>query len=160
MRCGRAALVLSIALAAPLAAQDPPPPNPPPAAPSTDSIAPKPPVSPFGAFWRSLLIPGWGQAKLDRHVSGAIFLAAEGLALGMTLKVNQELQYLEATGSERTDAKQQELEDWLVILGFNHLMSALEAYVAAHLWDFPGDLQIRAGPGRVGGGVSLPVHIP
>lgn len=117
-------------------------------------------MSPFGAFWRSLLVPGWGQAKLDRHLSGAIFLAAEGLALGMSLKVNQELQYLEETDSERTDAKKQELEDWLVILGFNHLMSALEAYVAAHLWDFPGDLQFRAGPGHVEGGVSVPLRIP
>jgi hypothetical protein len=149
-----------MALSAPLGAQEPVPPAPPPVALPADTVPPKPPVSPFGAFWRSLLVPGWGQAKLDRHVSGAIFLAAEGLALGMTLKVNQELQYLEETGSARTEAKQQELEDWLVILGFNHLMSALEAYVAAHLWDFPGDLQFRAGPGHVGGGVSLPVRIP
>jgi hypothetical protein len=152
--------MVSMALTTPLGAQEPAPPPPSPAASPADTTAPTPPVSPFGAFWRSLLIPGWGQAKLDRHVSGAIFLAAEGLALGMALKVNQELQYLEDTGSERTDAKQQELEDWLVILGFNHLMSALEAYVAAHLWDFPGDLQIRAGPGHVGGGVSVPVRIP
>jgi hypothetical protein len=152
--------MVSMALTTPLGAQEPAPPAPSPTATPSDTTAPRPPVSPFGAFWRSLLIPGWGQAKLDRHVSGAIFLAAEGLALGMALKVNQELQYLKDTGSERTDAKQQELEDWLVILGFNHLMSALEAYVAAHLWDFPGDLQIRAGPGHVGGGVSVPVRIP
>lgn len=160
MRCGGAALILWMALATHLGAQEPTPPAPPPDTTPVDTMAPRPPVSPFGAFWRSLLVPGWGQAKLDRHVSGAIFLAVEGLALGMTLKVNQELQYLEDTDSERTDAKQQELEDWLVILGFNHLMSALEAYVAAHLWDFPGDLQIRAGPGQVGGGVSVPVRIP
>ncbi len=31
------------------------------------------------------------------------------------------------------------VDDWLVILGFNHLMSGLEAYVSAHLWDFPPD---------------------
>jgi hypothetical protein len=74
----------------------------------------------------------------------------------MTLKTSHELNYLRRTGSGRVDVKEQEREDWIVLLAYNHLLSALEAYVSAHLWDFPGDLQLRAVPGGVGGRVSLP----
>lgn len=114
------------------------------------------PVSPMGAFFRSLLLPGWGQAKLNRKLTGGIFVAWEGVTLGMTLKTSHELHYLRRTGSGRVEVKQQEKEDWIVLLAFNHLLSALEAYVSAHLWDFPDDLEVRAVPGGIGGRLSLP----
>ena len=116
-------------------------------------------ISPFNAFWRSFLIPGWGQARLNRKLTGGIFVAWEGLTLGMSLKTRQELRYLRRHNSNRGDAKRQEHEDWLVLLGFNHLFSGLEAYVSAHLDDFPGDLQIRAVPGGFGASVSLPFRV-
>ena len=121
-----------------------------------DTMVPQRPVSPMGAFFRSLLIPGWGQAKLGRKLTGGIFVAWEGVTLGMTLKTSHELHYLRRTGSGRVEVKEQEKEDWIVLLAFNHLLSALEAYVSAHLWDFPGDLELRAVPGGLGGRVSLP----
>jgi hypothetical protein len=114
------------------------------------------PVSPMGAFFRSLLLPGWGQARLNRKLTGGIFVAWEGVTLGMTLKTSHELNYLRRTNSGRVEVKEQEKEDWIVLLAFNHLLSALEAYVSAHLWDFPDDLQIRAVPGGIGGRVGLP----
>jgi hypothetical protein len=114
------------------------------------------PVSPMGAFFRSLLLPGWGQAKLNRKLTGGIFVAWEGVTLGMTLKTSHELNYLRRTNSGRVEVKEQEKEDWIVLLAFNHLLSALEAYVSAHLWDFPDDLEFRAVPGGVGGQLSLP----
>ena len=114
------------------------------------------PVSPMGAFFRSLVLPGWGQAKLGRKLTGGIFVAWEGVTLGMTLKTSHELNYLRRTGSGRVEVKEQEKEDWIVLLAFNHLLSALEAYVSAHLWDFPPDLEFRAVPGGVGGQLSLP----
>ncbi len=120
----------------------------------------RPPLSPMGAFWRSLLIPGWGQAKLGRKTAGAFFLAAEGLTLGMVLTTSSQLNYLEETNSGSVDSKQQQYEDWLVLLGLNHLLAAMEAYVSAHLWDFPGDLSIQAAPhGGVAGAVSVPVRL-
>lgn len=127
----------------------------PPAAPVDTTVMVRP-VSPMGAFFRSLLIPGWGQAKLNRKLTGGIFVAWEGVTLGMTLKTSHELNYLRRTGSGRVEVKEQEKEDWIVLLAFNHLLSALEAYVSAHLWDFPGDLEMRAVPGGVGGQMSLP----
>ncbi len=51
-------------------------------------------ISPLNAFWRSFLIPGWGQARLNRKLVGGIFVAWEGVTLGMTLKTRKELDYL------------------------------------------------------------------
>jgi len=121
----------------------------------------RPPVSAMGAFWRSLLIPGWGQAKLGRKTAGALFIGAEGVTLGMVLTTSSQLNYLKETNSGSVDSKKQQHEDWLVLLGLNHLLAAMEAYVSAHLWDFPGDLSIQAAPhGGVAGAVSVPVRLP
>jgi hypothetical protein len=154
--------------AAPLQAQDStaaPPPDSAraqaPAPTAADSVPViRPPVSPMGAFWRSLLIPGWGQARTGRRTAGALFLGFEGVALGMVVTTSSQLNYMESTNSGSVDAKSQQREDWLVLLGVNHLLSAMEAYVSAHLWDFPGDLSIQAAPGGgVAGGVSIPVRV-
>ena len=112
-------------------------------------------TGPWGAFWRSLFVPGWGQSKLNRHVTGALFVVWEGVTLTMTLKANQQLQYLEAVGSPSAEGKRQEREDWLTLWIFNHVFAAAEAFVAAHLQDFPDDLEVRAIPGGIG--VRLPI---
>jgi hypothetical protein len=116
-------------------------------------------ISPLNALWRSLLIPGWGQARLNRKLAGGIFVAWEGVTLGMALKTRSELRYLRRNLSARANDKRQEHEDWLVLLGFNHLFAGLEAYVSAHLADFPGDLRFEALPGGVGAAMSLPIQI-
>ncbi len=129
-----------------------------------DSAAPKDSlqrvgISPFNAFWRSFLLPGWGQARLNRKLTGGMFVAWEGVTLGMSLKTRHELDYLRRTGSVRADDKRQEHEDWLVLLAFNHLFAGLEAYVSAHLADFPGDLRFQAVPGGVGAAASVPIRL-
>ena len=122
-----------------------------------DSVERKRPVGPGGALWRSLLVPGWGQAKLGRGIAAGLFLAVEGVSLGMVLKTNSELNYTKATDTTAVANKTQEREDWLVIMAVNHLIAGLEAYVSAHLWDFPGDLALK--PVR-GGGVAASVNFP
>jgi hypothetical protein len=116
-------------------------------------------ISPANALWRSMLLPGWGQARLNRKLAGGIFIGWESVTLGMTLKTRSELRYLRRVGSVRGNDKRQEHEDWIVLLAFNHLFSGLEAYVSAHLADFPGDLRFQAVPGGVGATVSLPVRV-
>lgn len=116
-------------------------------------------ISPLNAFWRSFLLPGWGQARLNRKLTGGVFVAWEGLTLGMSLKTRRELRYLRRSNSVRANDKRQEHEDWVVLLAFNHLFAGLEAYVSAHLADFPGDLRIEAVPGGVGAAVSLPIRL-
>jgi hypothetical protein len=139
-----------------LLAQAAPPPRP--AAVATDTGT-RQPISPFNALWRSLLVPGWGQARLNRKLAGGLFVAWEGVTLGMSLKTRRELRYLRRTNSARAEDKSQEHEDWIVLLAFNHLFSGLEAYVSAHLADFPGDLRFRALPGGMGAAVSVPIRI-
>ena len=117
------------------------------------------PISPINAFWRSFLLPGWGQARLNRKLTGGIFVAWEGVTLGMSLKTRHELAYLRRTGAARAESKRREHEDWIVLLAFNHLFAGLEAYVGAHLADFPGDLQIRAVPGGFGASVTVPLRV-
>jgi hypothetical protein len=160
----RAATVLGLLLAfsGPLSAQD-----------TTAAPAPAPefargdapdsarfiPISPLNAFWRSFLLPGWGQARLNRKLTGGLFIAWEGVTLGMSLKTRHELAYLRRTRSIRADDKRREHEDWIVLLVFNHLFAGLEAYVSAHLTDFPGDLSLRAVPGGFGASLSVPVSL-
>lgn len=132
-------------------------------------------VQPLPAFFRSLALPGWGQAVLDRKLTAGLFLLWEGVTLGMSVKIASEVRFLEATDSTRVipdgatesarlRAKKAQREDWLVLLAFNHLFSGLEAYVSAHLWDFPGDLHFQMLPGRPGPrpgiGWRLPLTIP
>lgn len=117
-----------------------------------------PPVSPLGAFGRSALIPGWGQSVLGRRGQGAFFIFMEGLTLTMTVKSMRQLRYQERIGVDADSLanKRAEYEDWLVLVVFNHLLAGAEAFVAAHLWDFPTDLAVRQLPGgAVGFGVEL-----
>ncbi len=112
-------------------------------------------VRPMGAFWRSALIPGWGQSATGRHTTGAVFVVWEGVTAMMTLKAQQEANYMKQMGSANLKAKRQEVQDWLVLWVFNHLFSGAEAYVSAHLQDFPADLKIHAVPRGIG--ISLPL---
>jgi hypothetical protein len=116
-------------------------------------------VGPMGAFWRSFLVPGWGQARLGRKLTAGIFVGWEGVTLGMSLKTRHELAYLRRTNSGRADDKHGEHQDWVVLLAFNHLFAGLEAYVSGHLTDFPRDLHLEAVPGGVGASVSVPFRV-
>ena len=132
---------------------------PPPRRPTVEPDTTRRYISPGNALWRSLLIPGWGQSRLNRKLAGGMFVAWEGVTLGMSLKTRRELRYLRRTNSARAEDKRQEHEDWLVLLAFNHLFSGLEAYVSAHLADFPGDLRLEVVPGGAGAVISLPIRV-
>ena len=116
-----------------------------------------PPISPLGAFGRSFLVPGWGQAVLGRRVTGAFFVFWEGLALTMTLKASHQLDYLKSVDdTARIRTKRQEVQDWAVLLVFNHVLAGAEAYVSSYLWDFPVELEERVLPGgRIGIGARI-----
>jgi len=112
-------------------------------------------LKPFAAAWRSLLIPGWGQAALGRDVAGAVLASWEGVTIMMTVKARQELHYLEESGSGNVQAKRQQVQDWLVLWIFNHLFAGAEAFVSGHLQDFPKELHVQPLPGGIG--VSIPI---
>ena len=112
-------------------------------------------VRAVNALWRSLLIPGWGQAVTHRNGTGAAFAVWEGVTMMMTLKAQQEANYFARTGSYNLRSKRQEVQDWAVLWIFNHLFAGAEAFVSAHLQDFPKDLHFQAAPRGIG--VSVPL---
>jgi hypothetical protein len=145
-------------MAAPEAiAQARPAPAPPP--PDTANPLAKP-IKPLPAFFMSLAVPGWGQARLDRKLTGAIFITVEGLSLAMTMKTIRELKYLDrvAADSARIDSKRSQRQDWLILLGFNHLFAGLEAFVATQLHEFPSDVRFRVAP--IAGGLAAEIAVP
>ncbi len=161
------AVVVGLALAVPLAAQNPP--TPAPRADTIgqggdtaharqikgDSVRPVSPVTPGGAFLRSMILPGWGQSRLDRNVTGGLFLAWEGVCATMVWKTVWQLDYARAR-NKFVASHVQEREDWIVLLVFNHLLAGAEAYVSANLYDFPVSLKARALPdGATGIGVEV-----
>ena len=178
------ALAAGLAAAVKLAAQNPPAPAPPPApaaqaapasaAPDTgarggeadtlpvrrtqgDSIRPRPPITPVGAFLRSLILPGWGQARLQRNVTGGLFLLWEGVCATMVWKAQWQLEYARAR-QKFVASHTQEREDWIALLVFNHLFAGAEAFVSANLYDFPKALKVRALPGGATGvGLEIPL---
>jgi hypothetical protein len=119
-------------------------------------------IRPLPAFFASALVPGLGQALLDRKLTGGLFMSWEGVTLGMTLKAASELRFLERTGadSSRIEQKRQERQDWLVLLIFNHVFAGLEAFVSSHLHDFPSDVKLRAAPRGLGFRATVPVRLP
>lgn len=120
-----------------------------------DSVRPRPPISPSTAFFRSLLVPGWGQSTLGRNGMAGIFVGFEGFAAIMVWKSSWQLNYARAR-NKYVKSHTQEQQDWIVLLIFNHLMSGAEAYVSAHLYDFPATLKMRAMPnGQTGVGINV-----
>lgn len=123
-----------------------------------DSVRPRPPVPPATAFLRSLVLPGWGQSTMHRHLTAGLFVAFEGVAVAMVWKSSWQLEYARVRG-KYVNSHRQEQQDWIVLLAFNHLFSAAEALVSAHLYDFPAALKAEALPdGHVFYGVSIPLR--
>jgi hypothetical protein len=129
-----------------------------------------PPVTPKRAFILSALLPGVGQSRLDRGTSGALFASVELAAVVMVRRSQLDLrearryqvdtlpaQYV-LSGStlvkngvftnrytaDLVRTRRLHVEDWLAVIGFNHLFAGADAFVAAQLWDVP--VQLTAVP--------------
>lgn len=143
----------------------------------------RPPISARRALIYSLLVPGLGQARLDRSATGAFFVAVEAGALAMAAKSAFDLAEAKAyrgdstivtsypvdtagkpigagTGAQRNPftstlvrARRLHLEDWLALIAFNHLISGAEAFVSANLWGVPGEVAVS--PSRRGTTLSM-----
>jgi hypothetical protein len=182
---GAAVLLL---LAAPAArAQELPPPPPPVEEPTTPT--------PRGAFTRSLLVPGWGQAAFGSYVRGGVFYTAYTVSLHQTIRtafrlsqardledrwvaavrdsillatpdLAAEPQRLAEAIDRHPDivgvrvfvrSRARQREDWITWTVFWAFAAGVDAYVAAHLADFPADIGVTP---RAGGGMDLRVSLP
>ena len=98
-----------------------------------------PPVTPMGAFFRSLILPGWGQAAVDQPVRGAFYFTMEATSLWMLFKTQAKLDAARRAGDEElAAARQDQKEDWIVMAVFWALFAGIDAWVSTHLWDFEG----------------------
>jgi hypothetical protein len=132
-----------------------------------------PPVSPRGAFLSSFLLPGYGQSKLGRNKAAAAFAFVEAMSIVMIRESAADVHEARRTVDDTvivsyaTDTTASQIivpryagtevhtrlahvEDWIALLIANHLFSAADAFVAAHLWDVPSRLGIHLSP-RAGG---------
>lgn len=119
-----------------------------------------PPVSPRGAFLRSLVLPGWGQAYVGAHGRGAVYFTMATGSIWMAYVASRQLddaregqEFLRAVGildqeedSEFVQARARHLEDWVALSVFLMFFSGADAYVAAYLSDFDERTGVRRGP--------------
>jgi hypothetical protein len=49
-------------------------------------------------------------------------------------------------GPELIRARKTHVEDWAAALIFNHVFAGIDAFVAAHLWSLPAQVEMRASP--------------
>ena len=129
-----------------------------------------------GAFARSMVIPGWGQAAAGSPGRGAFYFTVESISFWMIFKTNQllgsasdildmrrrdaferlmadplddplDLQtLLEAdlgvvSALELEEIRRQQREDWIAFALFMLLLGGADAFVTAHLADFPEPLE-------------------
>ena len=170
-------LLLGAGVSAPslLAAQDPPP-----VAAAADTLAvadtaavadtvpdpaadgPPSPISPLGAFGRSLVLPGWGQLEVGQPSRGAFYFAAEAVFLFMVLKSDASLSAARnevPENEERVSNRAGQRENWIVLAGFIAFLSGLDAWVSAQFWDF--EPTVSPPPdGSLGLAVGLRVSLP
>lgn len=128
-----------------------------------------PPISPKRALLQSLLIPGWGQASLDRNTAGGLFVALEVTSIAMLVQSRKQLSVARAAAGDslvdpatgnvvpnplaaRIRPRKRAVEDWTALLVFSHLIAAADAFVAANLWDVP--IEVKGTTGERGATIS------
>lgn len=131
-----------------------------------------PPIRPKTALFRSLLIPGWGQASLDRGTAGATYFALEAGSIAMLIFAKKELAVAKRAARDstfvndstlgpppelaaRVRVRRSQVEDWAALIFFTHLFSAADAFVSAHLWDVR--VQVHGGQEMRSAGVTATI---
>lgn len=166
-----AALIL-VAAPAPLVAQEDAPPAEP-AEPSPDTAAVVDSVSPvvrtpradtldvpegpapMSAFFRSVLVPGWGQLAADQPVRAAFYFTMQTATVFMVFRTQDRID--DAESDALKEARREQREDWLVLAGFWALAAGVDAWVSAQLWDFEGEV---VPPPDGSDGVALRLSFP
>lgn len=132
-----------------------------------------PPISPKRALLQSLLIPGWGQASLDRNTAGGLFVALEVTSIAMLVQSKKQLSIAREAARDsvldpatqafvanplaaRVRPRKRAVEDWTALLIFSHLIAAADAFVAAQLWDVP--IQVQGHEGTRSASISTSIH--
>lgn len=111
--------------------------------------------SPMSAFFRSVLVPGWGQLAADQPARAVFYFVAQSATVFMVLRTNHRIG--EAESEELKQARRDQREDWLVLAGFWALASGVDAWVSAQMWGFEGEV---VPPPDGSAGVALRIQVP
>ncbi len=106
-----------------------------------DDDRPDTTLSPTTALIKSAIIPGWGQCYVGKPLKGLLYLAAEGYHLYRMIQYHQivlkEKQgYNIQISPRRALEKRNKYAWWCAGI---YIMGMLDAYVDAHLINFPED---------------------
>jgi hypothetical protein len=121
--------------------------------------------SPWGALWRSLILPGWGQLYVENYWKIPIFTGGIGVSIYFIIWNNQKYklyqsQYDDMLANDPDNTYELNIlksqkeyyrdnrDKSYFLLGAVYLLAAIDAYVGAHLFDFNVDdnLQMRVMP--------------
>jgi hypothetical protein len=136
----------------------------------TDSIRKGPILTSKQAFWSSFAFPGYAQFRLGRPNSGTMYALVEITSLALLGKAARDLREARRVGTdsvptgytvdpvtgaqvptgythtrfnpERIRARRGHVEDWVVTILFNHLISGVDAFISANFWDFPQNTSV------------------
>lgn len=191
-------MLLLLAWASPLAAQDPPDstvttvPLAVAGEPVEEGARPDDAVTPRGALIRSLVVPGWGHAATGAYTRAGFYLTAQAGNAWMLAKTSGHLSWANRVLSAReaeteallldrgapldsipllveedpgveqarnlVEARRSQREDWVALALFFILIGGVDAFVSAHLQDFPEPLTVEP-VGSPGGGMGLEVGV-
>jgi hypothetical protein len=113
-----------------------------------DSTFPQPPFSAGGAFWRSLIIPGWAQSELGAKSRGAFYFFAEAFSLFMVARTEIRLQHAERNLPSDHGvliSRRQQKEDWIALAVFWAFFAAADGWVSVHLYGFDEKTSVTPG---------------
>ncbi len=97
--------------------------------------------------------------SLERQAATSRITASGSLPPdSVALRVDSDVAVLEI--QELRDARRQQVEDWTALGIFLVLLSAVDAFVSAHLMDYPEPLSIEVNPGPSPGAVELRFALP
>ena len=150
--------------------------------------------SPGGAFLRSVLVPGWGQAASGSYGRAAFYFLAQAGNVWMAYKTDslrgtarRRQQMLEAAKTAEllrgdvapeaieaelaadegiedirllATARDEQMEDWVVLLVFFTFFGGADAFVSAHLADFPAPLTVEPVAGPSGTAFEVGLSLP
>lgn len=111
--------------------------------------------APMSAFFRSVLIPGWGQLAADKPVRGAFYFTMQTATVYMAIRTHNRID--EAEGEGLKESRREQREDWLVLAGFWALASGVDAWVSAQMWGFEGEV---VPPPDGSAGLALRMSVP
>ncbi|HTR78955.1 MAG TPA: hypothetical protein VMH39_12625 [Gemmatimonadaceae bacterium] len=127
-------------------------------------------MSPGHAFFKSALLPGWGQSELGSHRAAAAMLIVEAVSIGMIRESGADdrearrtendtiidsyvgsdgtalatpLSHAGEFGTPEVRARRSHVEDWAALLVANHLFAGADAFVESSLWDVKARLTLR-----------------